>query len=372
MKLHLFYPENDLALAAGHANYTPPPKVLNLRRAGELLPLWYGSPGDCVCCNGVNAAWLGDTIERFGLATDVFDHQFRPGMLPTPWGWSGASAALLHQQGVPRAELPDDSRLEQLRQLSHRRTAAVVQGLVSAQLPFAIAPAAVECTAVGALTALLDSGRQFIAKLPWSSSGRGLLDSRKCSREHFIRQAQGMIHSQGSFMLEQAYDRVMDFAMLFDCTDSGCAFRGYSLFSATASGRYSGNLLLPDTDIEQRLAAYVPAERLHAVRSAMAVALAQVCGSLYRGPVGVDMLVADTPQGFLLDATVEINFRMTMGRVARALTDRFVAPGVEAQFCVLPTPTPPDNAIVDGHRFVSGVLPLTPPNPNFAFIVRGI
>ena len=370
MKLHLFYPENDLALATGKANYTPPPKVMDLRRAGALLPLWYGDPGDTGSATGVSAAWFDSMAERFDLRTDVFDHIYHSGMQPAPWGWSEASASLLRQQGVPAEALPGSVRLEQIRSLSHRRTAAVVHGLVAAQLPFAIAPAAVECMAVEALPALLESGRSFMAKLPWSSSGRGLLDSRKCSAGHFIRQASGMIQSQGSFMLEQAYDRVVDFAMLFDCEDSGCCFRGYSLFSTTATGQYSGNLLLSDTEIESRLARYISVAQLNAVGRVLEAALRQVCGEVYRGPIGVDMLVADTPRGYLLDATVEINFRMTMGRVARVLSDRFVAPGLEATFYVRPGAAPADSAVVENHRFVGGVLPLSPPGSRFAFVVQ--
>ncbi len=370
MKLHLFYPENDLALASGKAGYTPPPRVMDLRRAGAVLPLWYGDPGDKVCTTGVSAAWFDSMAERFDLRTDVFDHTYHSGMQPAPWGWSEASASLLRQQGVPAQALPGSERLEQIRSLSHRRTAAVVHGLVAAQLPFAIAPAAVECMAVEALPALLESGRGFMAKLPWSSSGRGLLDSRKCSAAHFIRQASGMIHSQGSFMLEQAYDRVLDFAMLFDCEDSGCFFRGYSLFSTTASGQYSGNQLLPDAEIEHRLARYIPVAQLNRVSVALEAALRQVCGDVYRGPIGVDMLVADTPRGYLLDATVEINFRMTMGRVARVLSDRFVAPGLEATFYVRPGAAPADTAGVENHRFAGGVLPLSPPGSRFAFVIH--
>ena len=306
MKLHLFYPENDLALASGKAGYTPPPKVMDLRRAGAVLPLWYGDPGDKVCTTGVSAARFDSMAERFDLRTDVFDHTYHSGMQPAPGGWSEASASLLRQQGVPAQALPGSERLEQIRSLSHRRTAAVVHGLVAAQLPFAIAPAAVECMAVEALPALLESGRGFMAKLPWSSSGRGLLDSRKCSAAHFIRQASGMIHSQGSFMLEQAYDRVLDFAMLFDCEDSGCFFRGYSLFSTTASGQYSGNQLLPDAEIEHRLARYIPVAQLNRVSVALEAALRQVCGDVYRGPIGVDMLVADTPRGRSEEHTSEL------------------------------------------------------------------
>ena len=80
MKLHLFYPENDLALASGKAGYTPPPKVMDLRRAGAVLPLWYGDPGDKVCTTGVSAAWFDSMAERFDLRTDVFDHTYHSTM----------------------------------------------------------------------------------------------------------------------------------------------------------------------------------------------------------------------------------------------------------------------------------------------------
>lgn len=370
MKLFLYYPENDLALAAGKASYTPPPKVMSLRRAGMMLPLWYGNPGDRVCSTGVNDAWFSEIVRRFDIGLDVFDHQYRSEMQLAPWGWSAAVCRLFEQQGVPADALPSAEALEKIRQFSHRRTAATVQGLISAQLPFAIAPAAVECTAVDALPTLLASGRGFIAKLPWSSSGRGQLDSRKCPPEQFLRQAEGMINRQGSFMLEQAYDRVADFAMLFDCDSDGCRFAGYSLFATTPNGQYTGNQLLSDSAIEQRLAQYVDTEKLRAVRQALESALAQVCRGIYSGPIGVDMLVAKTPQGYLLDATVEINFRMTMGRVARSLADRYVAPGVDATFEVTNGPAPADTSVVEDHRLVSGTLLLTPPSPNFNYFVR--
>ncbi|MDE6130814.1 MAG: hypothetical protein K2F74_04405 [Muribaculaceae bacterium] len=371
MRLHLFYPENDLALATGKASYTPPPKVLGLRRAGATLPLWYGDPGDLVCATGVDARWYDRIMADFEPGTELFDHNYRPGMQPAPWGWSAASAALLRQQGVPQEALPTAEALDRIRLLSHRRTAATVQGLVAAQLPFPIADAAVECTAVDAIPLLLKAGRQFIAKLPWSSSGRGLLDSRKCSPEHFIRQAEGMIHSQGSFMLETAYERVADFAMLFDCEATGsCRFAGYSLFDTTPSGQYTSNLLLPDSEIESRLAQYVPREQLHAIQQALASALAEVCRDVYSGPAGVDMLIADTPRGFLVDATVEINFRMTMGRVAHTLAERYVMPGAEARFKVVSGSASDATPVVDARRLSGGCLLLNPPSPHFNFVIQ--
>ena len=42
-KLHIFNPENDLALAANVARYTPPPAAVSLRLSGALLPLWWAA-----------------------------------------------------------------------------------------------------------------------------------------------------------------------------------------------------------------------------------------------------------------------------------------------------------------------------------------
>ena len=55
---HLFFPENDLALASDLSNYTPPRMARATHAAGETLPMWYGRPGDVFICNGVNNSWF--------------------------------------------------------------------------------------------------------------------------------------------------------------------------------------------------------------------------------------------------------------------------------------------------------------------------
>ena len=74
MKLHLFNPENDLALAANLDHYTPPKAAVDLRRSGALLPMWYADAGDRVLCHGVNARWFDTVRTAFGIDVDVFNH----------------------------------------------------------------------------------------------------------------------------------------------------------------------------------------------------------------------------------------------------------------------------------------------------------
>ena len=53
MKLHLFNPENDLAIADGNANYCAPPSALKIAYDLSTLPLWYA--------NNEDAVYLSDT-----------------------------------------------------------------------------------------------------------------------------------------------------------------------------------------------------------------------------------------------------------------------------------------------------------------------
>ena len=41
MNLYLFNPENDLAIAFGGENYTPPPAAQLIGKELSTLPLWY-------------------------------------------------------------------------------------------------------------------------------------------------------------------------------------------------------------------------------------------------------------------------------------------------------------------------------------------
>ena len=48
MQLHLFNPENDLAIADGNANYCAPPSALKIAYDLSTLPLWYADEEDKV------------------------------------------------------------------------------------------------------------------------------------------------------------------------------------------------------------------------------------------------------------------------------------------------------------------------------------
>ena len=54
--LHLFNPENDLALAAGAERYTPPRAAAEMARCGQLFPMWLAESADSVLVTGTGKA----------------------------------------------------------------------------------------------------------------------------------------------------------------------------------------------------------------------------------------------------------------------------------------------------------------------------
>lgn len=362
-RLWLFNPDNDLALAANLTSYTPPVAAARLRRSGQSLPLWMGLPGDFVLCDGLNAEWLDGLHRDFGIEVQPWDH-LSPA-IPTPWGWSRAARTTFLQAGVPVAALPPDGALDAWRELSGRRTAAILHERLARTLPFEIWPGAEVVSDNARLRKALDNG-PTVVKLPWSSSGRGVFFCNPTAPERVLRQAQDAIAKYGYVTVEpMVVDRVSDFAMLFISDGQAVRFQGLSLFQTDERGNYRGNVVAPQRALAAMLGAVCPTERMRTVASALERELTGLLGGRYAGPVGVDMLV--TADG-LLHATVEVNLRFTMGFLALSL-ERFAA-----QECLLEVAsgdqTPQCRPEIADGRLHGGSLALTPPGGDFTFILR--
>ena len=372
MRVHLFNPDNDLALAANATHFTPPKAALRLRQAGAMLPLWYAEPGDKVMCYGVNAQWLEQMQQTFALDVDVFDHHGEaPGLCADPWGWSLAARQDYLDEGFPTSSLPTNEQLSAMRQLSHRRTALEVSRRLHKALPFEICGDGVETINIEeAAEAISRYGRAFV-KAPWSSSGRGVVDTAKVGIDKALRMAGEFQKAQGSAIIEMAYDKSADFAMIFECAGGECRYLGLSVFTTDTSDGYTGNLIASENRRRMSLGQHCSLQQADAIRGALQQIISNLIAPYYNGILGVDMLV--TTDG-CIHPSVEINLRKTMGYVALRLADTCVACGAEGTLAVRPgTLADATNFSVlsiENHRIASGSLFLTPPNAYFAFEVK--
>lgn len=308
MRLHLFNPENDLALGAGCANYTPPPRVAALSRAGSLMPMWWADDGDMILVSEPmddDAGWLRHEYGLCGV----------PGCSgkPAPWGWSAYARRRFRQAGVRDELLLADGDIERMRFLSHRRTSVVVLDALGMK-----DLAGEEVTDAGRVAELVGEGCALFLKSPWSCSGRGVFGSRGIQPEVICSKAEGIIHRQGSVMVEREYDKIVDFAALFRSHDGVVEFAGWSVFEAARYGAYAGNIVAPQSELLDRIASRDAVRIIPAVEEA----LTRVVAPHYTGPLGVDMMIYDDGGQRRLHPCIELNLRMTMGFVAMEVQRR--------------------------------------------------
>lgn len=369
--LYYFYPENDLALARNIARYTAPPAAVKLRRAGATLPLFYGEPGGEVLADGINAPWLGRLRDSLGIDCSPYTHRPQE-CVPAPWGWSKASRQTFIDIGFDRAALPDDAALEAIRQLSHRRSSARIAEALTDTIGCTIAPPARELFTTEDIKSFIASHPAgTVLKLPWSSSGRGLVATDPVTAQSQTSMFEGMLRRQRSVMAEPRMHKLLDFAMLFTIADGKCCFDGYSVFENVQFGSYAGNMLAPQAELRRKVATLCGEGTLTAIETALPAILENLTGTAYSGPLGIDMMAVDEAD-YIIAPAVELNLRMTMGHLCRIFYERHVADGASGTFRVLPasqdTPTGIFDAAVRNGRIHGGRVDMAQPGCDFSFI----
>ena len=366
-KLLLFNPENDISLGYGKCRFTMSPLVKKLHDDGAMLPMWYAMSGDCVYANDVDARWLEEMSDMFGV--DVSAGLSGQGCIGSPWGWSCDSMMTLKNVG---AVVPDEMHIECIRQLSHRRTTIDVMNKLHQMLDFEIADVPVEADSIERVDDCLSKWGRVYIKSPWSSSGRGVFEIDSLD-ERTVQRVNSIIRKQGCVLVERAYNCKRDFAMLFHSTPSGVEFFGYSVFFNERGNAYGGNIMSDNDALEDIIVASgANKSQLTAVSSALTAVFTGLIAPVYTGYFGVDMII--TREG-MINPCVEINLRMTMGVVASIWYARYMSPKSQGIFRVkyeqdeelLPRSFP---SVVNG-RLVSGVVNLTPPKRDgFNFTVE--
>ncbi len=245
-----------------------------------------------------------------------------------PWGTSPRVAAMLaplRDQLAPKA--PDgahwDARWPDL--YDKGWAAALLRDLAAHDTFIDVSVVGVVCRSENDVTVAREawSRHRCVAKAPWSTAGRGLRTLDAPDAPGWIRR---VLREQGSVVLEPWLERVLDLSVQIDVRDEGIRVHPWGRFLCDPRGRYKGAIVgrvLEDVSPELRRAVAEAAPVL--ARTATAVG-ERLLAMGYRGPAGIDAMIYQDGEILRCKPLVEINPRVTMGRVAQALGKR-VAPG---------------------------------------------
>ena len=303
MTVHIFNPESDYALALGKKNYSPPSQLISLRKSMSLFPAIFASSNDVVLIiDDIDDKQLQESpyfeisvkknvgIIRLNQVAD-FISQYNSAdnnLKIQPWGWNHTIKRILMNAGVDQKYLKTDDQIDKIRELSHRRTTIPFQSLLSKKLrDINIIPAKEFYSTADAID-FLESNPGAYFKAPWSSSGRGIINTAEMKSHEITAWISGCIKRQGSVMGEIGKHRSIDFATEWYCKDGKSRFLGLSLFKTSPEGRYKGNVKGSQDFLWQEISRYTNLWNQNVI-DAQKNAIESIISPFYDGPVGIDM-----------------------------------------------------------------------------------
>ncbi|MDE6218015.1 MAG: DUF2520 domain-containing protein, partial [Muribaculaceae bacterium] len=320
-RLIVFNPEHDYALASARNTYTNPASLLMLKKrmVPNFLPL--AGPGDLLLLpehlseEEENVMRGNEELKEAGVTAvshaDLKKKEYADCIKSIlPWGWDFTLLNQLRKSSLPDHLFPSEKIIETIQSLSHRRTSIdfnnsfpEIEG-IDPCVP-------VEFTNVEDAMNFLNTNKEVYFKAPWSSSGRGVINSSTLSATALRQWISGTINRQGSVIGEPAADRLLDFATEWKITDGEAEFLGFSLFSTDKTGHYRGNTPLSSAAIFEMIRESAPYFSMEVVEQ-QKKSIDRLISPYYSGPLGIDMLVDKDGN---VRPCVEINLRMTMGHV---------------------------------------------------------
>ena len=318
-KVYLFNPDNEMALASGARNYTPPRAVAAFCRAGALLPAYWAVDGDFILA----PEEYEPALRRINPSLRIFRAENGDEITGAePWGWSLAARERFLRGGVPACLLPDDKSLEEIKRLSSRETAAKVNRRLRELSPGrrSPGPALVSSSEREVMDYIARREGRVFVKSPWSSSGRGVFPASGMDRKNVEQIVAGIIQRQGMVTVEDSLDKLHDFASLFFSDGRTVRFMGWSVFETHGRGAYLGNVVAPQRELRRCVLEYGADEE---VIPLLEEALTAEISGGYRGWLGVDMMTYRDGDSVAVAPCIEINLRRTMGVVAMDLAERF-------------------------------------------------
>jgi hypothetical protein len=382
MKIHYFNPGHETAVSNASPYYMPPTNVAAMQRELSFLPAWYAGRGDRILTD--NSAdqyysYLSDKLPSLPKPISLDELHAHKDAEISLWG---ISPQAIHYFNTLNREYGLDLNIpgwhNQYTSLNSRQMAReCLLELISSipQLSQAIIPQFyTELEDIGPI--VNNSPCRLLAKAPYSSSGRGLLWLPPTGLTRTENQIlHGILKKQGSVSIEKVLDKQMDFAMEFMADGKGkIEFAGYSLFYTNVKGGYEANYTGSQESIEKRLTEKVHITLIDHVKDKLIRILSDKYACIYKGCIGVDMLIYKENDAYKLHPCLEINMRYNMGFLTNRLYQNYIGQNFCGKFYLDFNPKAGEMykihlqmqkdypALFENGRFISGYLSLCPVN----------
>ncbi|MDR1884435.1 MAG: hypothetical protein LBR26_16930 [Prevotella sp.] len=330
-----FNPGHETAVQNSSPYYTAPANVATMRQELSFLPAWYGVGSDLVLTDKkIDGKYHDFLLKNLPSLPKPVTKESLPCHPEAEVSLWGISPQAIHYFSEINKEYGTSLRLPEWNEayiyLNSRQAArdclTELAGNISG-ISGNISPVFYN-RLEDIEEAVNNSSRQLLAKAPYSSSGRGLLWLPPTGLTRTERQIMhGILKKQGSVSIERALDKQTDFAMEFICDGQGdIEFAGYSLFYTSHKGAYLGNCLDSQEHIMYELAKGIPLHLLEETRLGLTAILKEKYSRVYKGCIGVDMLVYKEEEEYKVHPCLEINMRYNMGYLALKLFENHIDP----------------------------------------------
>ncbi len=315
MRVFVFNPDTEYAMATNSPYYIPPKSILKIADDNLFAMASLASEGDYLLVSD-----RVDKSELTGIQIYKDLKIYSDSELATylsvsspksieviAWGWNRSLKHRLKSIGIPTDSLPSDNYLDKLRELSHRRISLEIDHMLTPWIQSRVINNLDE-----AMEWLAEHPESYF-KSPWSSSGRGILRTSDLELKHIEPWLRGAIKHQGCVIAEKEDNRILDCASEWMMDNKEPTFLGYSVFDVSPRGKYISNSCESQMSLKNKIEALVGEECLANMIKAQKEVLSQYIYPYYSGPIGIDMYVTSDRK---LRGCVEMNLRFTMGIIA--------------------------------------------------------
>jgi len=350
--IRYFNPGHESAVLNASRYYQSPAIQLKMRKELAFLPAWYAKPEDFILVSELPDEEYLKILSRLRPLAKPITEKDLPSIGKQKIDLWGSSPQAIHSFELLNEKYKTDLELpiwkDEYKELSSRKTGIKCLNRLISEIPEIkkdILP--VSFSELGELENYLTKQTEpMLAKSPHSSSGRGLLwlspNPLGRSEQQIIS---GMLKKQESVSLEKALKKQLDFSIHYNIEDKQTVtFYGYSVFEANKKGAYRHSFLLSQEKHKEKITNYVKEELLEKIKESIRCFLLEYYAPYYKGMIGIDMLIYQEGDKYLLNPCIEINMRKTMGYLSLRLFDNYIHPDTTGAFYV---DYYPDTSIID-------------------------